>query len=222
MKKIFALLIMTCGLVSNASAEIWELDGFYLKGFAGPNWVQAKKDHDTKCNFNTGYAVGGSIGYRFCNGLSLEGEINYRRNTVHSITNHGETIEFSKKKQLENHISFHAKGHYSELGLMANAIYGIDASCINPTWCDVTPYLGGGIGYGHEMSRLSLSLSDPEGNSIRLKGRNNKGGFAWQLIAGVGYSYSPSFDTAIEYRYYRGQDKKLQNHTLGLVAKYNF
>lgn len=213
MKKIYTLLLSACALAvfSTGQADPWE--GFYVEGFGGANFIQTSKHDDVKLNFRTGYVVGGAIGYRMCEGLRIEGEISYRYNQLKS---------FVVKNEEFDDVKFCTHGHLREVAYMANLIYDIDTCCWDPCWTacgQIFPYIGGGIGYGQQ--KLSGREED-EDEFLIFDAGNRKNGFAWQIIAGIGYDFSPCADISIEYRFHKGALNHVYNHMVGIAAKYHF
>jgi len=207
MKKIVTLLAVVVGLTSfmpKAEAHA----GFYIGPLGGANWLQTnKKSHhhdgsseedfgsNLEVDFNTGYYVGGFLGYEFCSGLSVEAEFTYRHNTIRKIKAFDE--------------SFKAHGKFWSMSYMANVLYDIH---LNRWLClPITPYIGAGIGY--EQQRLKLG---------RFHGEGKKNGFAWQVLAGIGYDITPCFDVALDYRFNEGRARRIYNHSLGVRADYVF
>ncbi len=202
MKKLAALLTALIPLVSTATVQADPWEGFYAGAIGGANFLQTRKKAEIDLNFKTGYMVGGFVGYRWCEGFRVEGEVSYRRNTLKSVdvsySDFEGDSEFSDTVSIER-----VHGHHSLVTYMANLLYEID------TCSSFTPYVGAGIGYGHEITKTGLC-------------EDKDNGFAWQAIAGVEYTILPCTDLAIEYRFLKGPESRLYNHTVGLVAKYHF
>lgn len=191
MRMLIALMIACCGITSAVSAENLNCNGFYIEGFAGPNWIQTK--HKKYIQFDTGYVIGEAIGYRFANNLNIEGEFSYRYNRIFT----------------------HARGSLSEFAFMANAIYNIDLtkwiSCYN-----IVPFIGGGVGYGHAILKLPIRPSYISSHkSVKIYGNN----FAWQLMAGLELPLGPSLNASIKYCYHRSE-KGVYNHAPTIAMKY--
>ena len=101
MKKSILLLLMP--LLSYAAAKTQPQDNcivdkkcFYARVLAGANFLQNTDVDQTKCSYETGYIVSGSLGYYFYDGVHVEGEYAYRRNAIKKIhflgqgsSNHG-------------------------------------------------------------------------------------------------------------------------------------
>ena len=99
-------------------------------------------------SFETGYNVSGAAGYSFKNGIRLEGEISYRRNSLDKLTITADGgVGVALGVGSLNGISADADGNVSALSFMANAFY--DFRLAN----SVKPYVGGGIG----VARLSIN-----------------------------------------------------------------
>lgn len=218
MKRLLAILATIVAVVSLKSVQADPWEGYYVGGFGGANFIQTnKKNHGHKNSYNTGYDVGGFIGYRWCEGLRLEGEISYRNN------------QHKNRKSSNEGSGRRNKGHLETVAYMANALYEIDLSCWDCCGCDtweIVPYLGGGIGYSQQKQDRRCNndcnfddFGNPRSGSSKKKW---KGGFAWQLIAGAAYEISPCMDVSLEYRFFNGHEKKLYNHSVGLAAKYHF
>lgn len=225
MKRLFTALLISLGFASSTSVQALDWDGFYIQGFGGPNWVHSSKRHNVELNFSTGYAVGGSIGYRMCNGLRFEGEISYRRNMIKSIRidgHHRNDIsfdEFDEQGNKHHRRQRGNRGHLTEVAYMANLICDFDITywqscCL----CDITPYIGGGIGYGHQL--LKSSIIKFRKQNRRSEGKEN--GFAWQLFAGFAYEFTPDFDAALEYRFHKGRAENIYNNMANFTANYHF
>ncbi len=96
--------------------------GFYLDLGAGGNWLQDFESQD----FDTGYYVGGTAGYKLDNGLKFEFEVAYRSNDFDFVF--GQTA------------LFRGTGTVTSFSLMGNMLYDID---LGPGY---SLSLGGGVG----------------------------------------------------------------------------
>lgn len=206
-KTIFALTAVFSALTAFISTQAQaNQEGFYVGGFGGANWLQTNRKHhhgdgEFHHKFRTGYVAGGSVGYKWCQGYRLEGEIAYRRNQL-------------KKSEITG-FDESARGHFQSISYMANALYDMELGGWNCCAIDVVPYVGVGIGYSTQKLKL-------DHHSFSFEGKNKKNGFAWQLIAGLGYEISCNTDLALEYRFHVGHAKHLYNHALDLAVRYHF
>jgi opacity protein-like surface antigen len=129
---------------------------------------------------DTGYAVGGFVGYDFGGSFRVEGELAYRRNGLDEQSALGTSVQM--------------QGDVSSLALMVNGIYdfGSGASAF-------TPHVGAGIG----VARFSLIDAGPVGSPAE---NDDDTVFAYQLIAGVGYELSPTLTIFADYRLFGTTD----------------
>jgi len=123
--KLFAVALLaasTVGAAANAQSLFTPQasnPGVYIGGEGGLNWLLNSGNHQ----FDTGYAVGGKIGYDFV-GPRLELEAIYRNNQGRVATPFGAT----------------ASGQINQLATMVNGLYDFFPGA------KITPYVGAGIG----------------------------------------------------------------------------
>jgi len=151
--------------------------------------------HDAK---KVGFGGGVALGYEFENHIRLEGEFAYRRNKV--LSESVDDVDVSV-----------ALNTYST---MANVLYDIDLGC------RFTPYVGAGIGYA--WNTVSVDASHKHGSVGFHAG--NKGGFAYQGIAGVAYNLTEKTSIGLEYRYFQNNNSafKNHNHTVAVSLRQSF
>jgi OOP family OmpA-OmpF porin len=193
-----AALIMGLGAAAPARAQF--IEGPYVAGAIGMNYLDdAKFRLDGRLNQGMtalgqpnggqlGFDFGGvgllSLGWGFSNGIRLEIEGSYRSNEVDSA------------KGAAGLASPGAHGgRQDSYGAMGNAL--VDLVRIGP----FLPYVGIGAGY------LVTSFNDlngrPGNGSLRLRGDDTGGAFAFQGIAGLGFVIDqvPGLTLTAEYRY---------------------
>jgi len=135
MKK--TLSVLSALLAVAATQNIQADDSFYASLFGGANWMNTSHhNHHPKgrLDLDTGYLVGGAIGWEWCNDLAFEGEISYRHNKI----NH-----FKHKHKEDRHNKGHGNVH--SVAYMANGYYAFNfGEC-----CEISlkPYVGFGLGY---------------------------------------------------------------------------
>lgn len=230
MNKMITLLLTMVSLASFQAVQAEQWQGFYVDGFAGANFASSHRRNfggsssgdgrHAKLDLRTGYVVGGGLGYVFCNGFRVEGEISYRHNQIRRIRFNNLTTTTTSSSSSDNSGRHH--GSVWSLAYMANLIYDVDTSCWDCCWgCgEIIPYFGGGIGYAHEKIRLRHRHGDNTDNF--LFGRTKRNGFAWQLIAGLGWELSPCSVVSVEYRFFKGRDRHFYNHMIGANLRYDF
>lgn len=177
MLALFALLLLTS--VSLYSQE-YPTQGIYAGAVSGLNLEYFQHNSRfTRRHFDTepGYQVGGSLGYKFCNNIRVEGEVSYRRN---------------------NFKHFY-RGHRELITCMANAFYDFDT---NSEW---TPYLGMGIGYAHARGKIRPAYPYHFYDVRYFSFAENMA--AWQGIAGISYRLTCSTEIGVEYRILLAQEK---------------
>jgi opacity protein-like surface antigen len=199
MKKLTALITLATAFISLKPLEASPKEGCYLGALGGANFVQATKRFGAEAHYNTGYAVGGFVGYEWCTGVRAEAEFSFRHNKLKSMKFAGQPFDLH--------------GYLNTTAYMGNVLFDIPPRW-NPfvCWC-LTPYIGGGVGY----SQQHIKICDDD---IVSKGRND--GFAWQLIGGVSYEVMEWIDLALEYRFYKGHAERIYNHTVAISARHHF
>ena len=179
--------------------------GWYFSAFGGANWL-----NDTSFNvgfplvnaYDTGYLVGGAIGYDMGPamgplGVRVEAELSYRDNDVKSHTN------ADTGATLVNPV-----GSTSALAGMGNVLFDFNMGSA------FTIYGGGGLGVanvefdGHGTAG-NLPIMD-DGDTV----------FAWQAIAGIGYEISPGWMLDVQYRYFNASDVSLSNGVTSSTTDY--
>lgn len=230
---LFILAAIFALTTSQAGAD----EGLYAGVFGGANWLEISNSR-AKANFDVGYIVGGSIGYRWCGGLRLEGEIAYRNNQIksaHLKRHHRECdreckAHDSSSSKNDNRL----KGHFHTVSYMANVLYDYPFEC--SPW---KVYVGGGIGYAtqkfstkrhhHECEEVfaGSDYSNRDDSSHHHKDHKkpskNNNSFAAQAIVGLGYNICDNFDLTVEYRYfYVGRHYNSNNNALVFGAQTGF
>lgn len=175
MKNKFFLFSALLGLTLTATTSADE--GFYVSILGGPDWVNQQEHKHIKTDFKTGYFVGGSVGYQWCNNFSGEIEATYRNNQIDKVRfdhkncpvqGHDKWTHFRKHKDLES------------VAVMANVRYdwALDCMCF-------MPYFRGGIGYANTKFSTQWDHEDECGAKFHCHNSNNKSSFAWQAGAGI-------------------------------------
>lgn len=137
---------------------------------------------------DAGFAGGVFAGYKFGNGLRIEGEGTYRRNDLDTLTiaNDG-GLGVALGGSSLNGMSASADGDVSSFSFMANVWYEPDV------FRGLLPYIGGGIGVSHVSADASVSGVQIVDDSDTV--------FAGQAGTGVGYAITPDIVLALDYRF---------------------
>lgn len=212
MKKNILLFLISLFMAANAQAQEGcnedacciedsccngETD-FYVKFFGGANFLQNSEISENEFSYDTGYVLGGSLGYRFCYGLSLEAEYAYRRNDINKTHF---CVEGSSKH-----------GHYQASSYMANLLWNPPISLCGCIFGNIQPFIGVGIGY--DFQRLHSS-------NCRVIFDQKWNHFSWQLMAGVAHPICYNTDITLEYKYHQG-GCHFNNHSVGVGLVYKF
>jgi OOP family OmpA-OmpF porin len=171
----------------NMASPLIPPDGLYAGGKAGwthlgtvdavthlEGGTSTDRDHHAE-----GFDVGARLGVKegpWC----FEGEFNYRRNGLDSIT-----FDTDPK----------ASGGTQAYTFLGNAIYDF---ALPPQWGVVTPHLGAGIGIAHLTAKQKIAGATILNSSDTV--------FAYQGIAGVRVPIAPNWAFDLDYRYLATSD----------------
>ena len=192
--KIISLAAMAGSLMAPFSAmanPAWP--NWYVGVKGGLNWLQdadVKGSNSGKVSFDDGYSLSAALGYTPAFTLTSVGkgrfelEYRYSKNDLDKGTISG--------------VSGILGGEQESNAIMFNGYY--DFALSSTHW---SPYLGAGIGYA------DVNV-DSDFNGIALT-RDNDNAFAWQLMAGIGYSPEnmPFTTWSLGYRYFTTSDLQL-------------
>lgn len=182
----------------NQNSSIFEGNNFYAKILSGPNFLQNTSIDGNKATYQTGYVIGGSLGYVWNYGLCLEAEYAYRRNSI---------------KQIDFYVEgFSQKGHYQASSYMTNLLWDLPLSFRRGAFFNVKPYVGGGVGYDFQQ----MHALNP-----RIDFNQKWNHLSWQLMAGLSYEISFNTKLSLEYRFHQG-GCHFYNHLIGIGILYEF
>jgi opacity protein-like surface antigen len=157
--------------------------------------------------FKTGFNVSGYAGYKFDNGFRVDAEVGYSENDVkrhNNLTAGGAVIDAldvavltrgvpaATNPTVGTVIGNGGKGRLRNLSVFGNAYYDFNRGGA------LQPYIGAGVGVQEVKVRYEPS-DVPVANGKKAK-------FAYQLMAGLTYKISPSFELFGQYNY-RASDK---------------
>lgn len=132
--KMLSIILVLLALTLPKAAPAMDIEGPYISVISGLSFLDYDKRH-IRTDFKVGWMAGLDLGYRFCSGFRLEGEVVYRRNVLKTIKPfHQDPIRL--------------KGSVQVWSFMARGLYELPLN-----WC-LTPYLGGAIGYDNGRARV--------------------------------------------------------------------
>lgn len=171
---------------------------FYAKILSGANFLQNTAIEGNKSTYQTGYVIAGSLGYRWCCDLRLEGEYAFRRNAIRKIHFFGE--------------GFSKDGHFQASSYMANLLWDLPLSSWRCAFWNIQPFVGAGIGYDFQQMRSSNS---------RIVFNQKWNRFSWQAMGGVAYPIFCNTEITLEYKFHQGCSH-FNNHSVGVGLVYEF
>ena len=189
-----------------ALSQACDCTNWYLKGFAGLNFLTFQEKSNAELEADVGYALGGSVGYSFPKLVRLEGEFTYRSNDLDKLI----------LKDDGASLLLDLDGRLSSFSYMGNVLYDL------PVNWKVVPYVGVGFGGRQQWSHLSVVAFKGTPDDMYIKGKSNNA--AYQLIGGLNLALFGSLDTGIEYRFLDSitNPNKAHNHTLALTCQKKF
>ena len=158
---------------------------WYAGGMVGLSVLHDSEDRDAFGNtstteFDAGIGFGFFGGWEFGNGVRAELELSYRHN--------GADRQRSPSLILD--------GSTSAFALMANGLYDF-----NINMGQLSPYLGAGLGFARVDADIDSGGVQQVDDSDVV--------FAYQFIAGVGYSITPQVVLMLDYRIFGTTDPEL-------------
>jgi opacity protein-like surface antigen len=168
--------------------------------FSGATWLETVEDGPAELSYDTGFIVGGTLGYTPLDWVRTELEVAYS-------SSHGEASAFG--------FDF-GSGYTDTLTVMGNAWFGFNmlpvvGGAVNDigSGMGVSPYFGGGLGVGF------LNPGDDSDTSL-----------AWQVGAGVRWNFDTNVGLDVGYRYRNlvdvGDEFDLSSHNLIAGVTFNF
>ena len=184
LKTLSSFALLTSLIAAPAASADW--DGLYISAFTG---LSLQSDQESTLDletvsteFDTGFVLGGSIGYRFEQGTigswRTEVEVAYRENDVDAGTFTG----------LPN---ANFGGDNSSLSVFGNILYDFTVVPI------VTPYVGIGLGFGGVESDTVID----EVTNLTFGG-DTQSEFLFQAIGGLSFPIAPNIEGFVDGRYY--------------------
>jgi len=183
-----------------------EIKNFYIGAFGGVAFTQDmdfdEHEHHVDIDFDSvNYHVGAHLGYRVYDYLNLEAEYIFMHSNA-DCTNVYSTADSSLN-------GMHGGGDADVNAVMFNGLFRFDD--VNDVFI---PFVGVGIGYAHVDIDC---VSAPNGVSV-ISG--DDGGFAYQILAGVGFKVADNVLASLSYRYFATTDLSFDGSTSTSVGKH--
>ncbi len=186
------------------------ISGIYIGAGVGANFIQDERVRlngvaganagldQARLRFDPGFRALGSVGYGLGNGLRLEIEGDYFRNSLSRV---GQTVSGAAPNRVIG-LPASAQGAEEKFGGFVNTIYDINPNLLGlgSLPLAITPYLGIGAGYLQSHNQ-NLSIAGP--GQILIRSTGNDGNFAYQGIVGLAFPISavPGLAFTAEYRF---------------------
>ncbi len=206
-----ATLLTATLLAAPLAARAQAISGVYIGTGVGVNFLQDERLRsaniagsnfdlgNTRSRFDPGYRALASVGYGLGNGLRIEVEGDYFRNSLSRIGRSSGGSVFSNSFQT---LPVSAKGDEEKFGGFVNALFDLDFNQLGlgPLPLSITPYVGAGVGYLQSHNQ-NVSVSSPGQFLIRSTGTS--GNFAYQGIVGLALPVVavPGLAFTLEYRF---------------------
>lgn len=184
---------------TSAAAQSW-----YVSGHIGASWPKKTvSDFDSPglpgglgyitTEADTGYRLGGAVGYIFNKTFRAEAELSYSHNDIATL----DITSFAFPKGTGP-----LTGTGSASTLMG--MFNVYASLPMDRW---RPYVGAGIGAVQASANKVSFVGAPAGGYTD----DSATAFGWQLMAGVGYQLTSQLEVGARYRFLNVGDYTLHN-----------
>jgi opacity protein-like surface antigen len=191
-RSLLSAAALAAGLAISASGAMAQ--SWYVKGLGGLTFPQDDNfqvnasgggSFDSGLNYDTGYALAIAGGYMFTPSIAFELEYAFRTTDA----------------KLKDPGGPDPDGTTESNAWMANAIYYFPPMGAGGSW---RPYAGGGLGAA-DLKIKDLPSYIPGGSF------ESDYNFAYQLIGGVAYSWSPAWTMNMEARFFGINDQDVEN-----------
>ena len=192
---------LAAGLLTPLAAQAQPISGVYVGLGAGANFLQDEQARfsgvagtgvgasEANLRFDPGFRGLASLGYGFGNGLRLEIEGDYFRNSLSGV---GGPADFPAS----------VSGTEEKYGGFVNALFDINPNLLglDPLPFGITPYLGVGVGYLQSRNQ-DLRITSP--GRLLINSTGSDGNVAYQGIVGLAIPIDavPGLALTAEYRF---------------------
>jgi opacity protein-like surface antigen len=190
MKRLVLGVALSLGVISGAYAQTTSPEAGYPVYDSSNNWglsnagvasgpyLKAGAGHSWGSgNFDDGWVYGGGIGYRFTPWFRTDATFDYRSD-------------------------FHDGGsggaRFRNWSAMLNGYIDVNVPIIRP----LIPFVGAGAGIS--QNKVNGTTVTVGGTSVASITGSTKDQFAWQVMAGVSYYFTPATALEVGYRYFHG------------------
>lgn len=178
-------------------APVIATGGWYLRGDIGYKWYNnpdisfvtpSYVDNWNNNSLDNTGLIGLGAGYRFNDHFRVDGTIDYEFQS--GVYGQGYCAGCGEKYGIDHTVET------ADIDAWTFLVNGyVDVG----TWSGFTPYLGAGIGTSY-LQTSNVAFVNPDGNSGYWDG-GSQWNFAYALMAGVSYAFSPNMAVDLNYRY---------------------
>lgn len=191
--RVTAILAASVIMLSSAAAYAEGLSGLYLKAYGGASML---RDTDT-----TGDVVGSAA---FGTGPVTGGALGYD----FADNSFRAEVEWAWRSSEVETFAGGASGDFASTTALINGYFDI------ASFQSITPYIGVGVGYVTEIDW------DIEGGTAPGE-YSDRGGFAWQIMAGINYDVSEAIGFSTELRYFDAGSRTITGSAGSIDADYS-
>jgi opacity protein-like surface antigen len=228
---ITRLCLTSLSIASGFGYAVSPVDGFYAGLMVGGSYINTLKfNTNNRATINVGslaYKTGidGStqVGYRFCDNVRVEGEINVDINRLQLLKMNGLTLKVHQTPASASNPfnTTTVSGHTSFEAVFANLFYDFFYEDSLIKW---VPYAGLGIGYASLQNKHHLSNA---GVAIDGSFSETKTAPIGQAILGISYYIRDNFSLGLDCRYLTTNKikyltGKINAETVNLTLNYGF
>ena len=199
---------LAASVLAPATVQAQPISGVYVGLGAGVNVLQDEQARvsgvagsgvgpsETSLRFDPGFRALTSVGYGLGNGLRLEIEGDYFRNTLSGVG------QIGANAGRPTGLPASAQGAEEKYGGFVNALFDINPNLLglDSLPFGITPYVGAGVGY-LRSSNQDLQISSP--GQLLVRSTGSDGNFAYQGIVGLAIPIDavPGLAITAEYRF---------------------
>ncbi len=212
-RNALAALAFAVFLPSAAAAQNWS-QGVYVEVRGGATFLTDSDIEnlagisDIELDTDTGWLLGGAVGYALSSGLRGEIELGYRENKFDEL----------KGDPGGGSVTVDVDGDITAFTTMANGYYDFYLGNFGATGAaaNLAPFVGAGVG---------VAVFDTDGDL----GNEKETAFAYQVIGGLAYAFSPNLGASLSYSFlsapsaeFNGTDFDYDSHNVMVGFRFTF